>query len=299
MYRRLLREPLVHFLILGAAIFLLSYGLARPGVEPEARIVVTDGKIEQLATGFVRVWHRAPSAEELDGLIDDFVREEFAYREALAMGLDKDDSVIRRRLRQKFEFLTEDTAEATHPTDGTLQAWLDGHPQQFGRQPKAAFRQVFLNVSRRGTVASSDAVALLARLDSTGHEIDASDQGDTTMLPHELPLTSTEDIARIFGEAFAKELARTAPGHWAGPLRSSYGLHLVYVRERTDGSMPPLAEVRDAVLSDWVATRRRQQAEDSYRALRAKYAVVVPSRATERKGESADPGAAPAVVGVR
>lgn len=299
MLKRVLREPLVHFLILGAAVFLLSYALAKPGVVQDGRIVVTSGKIEQLATGFVRVWQRAPSAEELDGLIEDFVREEVLYREALAMGLDKDDSVIRRRLRQKFEFLTEDTADAVHPTDQTLQAWLDGHSEKYRQEPKVAFRQVFVSLSRRGAAASNDALKLLAQLNSAGHEVDASDRGDTTMLPHELPLSSNDEILRIFGSEFARQLARTEPGRWAGPLRSGYGLHLVYVSERTQGALPPLAEVREAVQRDWFAARRRQEADASYQALRAKYAIVVESLATQGRDDAANQGGAPVVAGGR
>jgi hypothetical protein len=299
MLERVLREPLVHFLVLGAAVFLVSYALAKPGVVQDGKIIVTSGRIEQLATGFVRVWQRAPSAEELDGLIEDSVREEVLYREALAMGLDKDDSVIRRRLRQKFEFLTEDTADAVHPTDETLQAWLDSHPEQFSQRPKVAFRQVFVSLARRGAAASNDALKLLAQLNSAGHEVDASDQGDTTMLPHELPLSSNDEILRIFGGEFAQQLARTEPGRWAGPLRSGYGLHLVYVSERTQGAMPPLDDVREVVRRDWFATRRRDEADSNYRALRAKYAIVVESLATQRRDDAANQGAAPVVAGGR
>ena len=274
MLKRLLREPLVHFLILGGMVFLLFHAAARPDALQDGRIIVSGGRIEQLATAYVRTWQRAPSAEELDGLIEDYIRDEVLYREALAMGLDKDDSVIRRRMRQKFEFLTEDAA-AAHPTDQDLQAWLDKHPDKFRLAPKLALRQVYVNVSRRGADATKEAERLLARLTSAGKKVDASDLGDATMLPHELPLSSGDEIGRVFGEGFAKAVAGVEPGRWSGPVKSGYGLHLVYVSERAEGRSRPLAEVRDAVQREWLAARRQETADASYRALRAKYSIVV------------------------
>jgi hypothetical protein len=275
MLKRLLREPLVHFLILGGVVFLLFNAAAKPDAPQDGRIVVTGGRIEQLAVAYARTWQRPPSAEELDGLIEDYVRDEVLYREALAMGLDKDDSVIRRRMRQKFEFLTEDVAAAAHPTDQDLQSWLDKHPEKFRLPPKLALRQVYVNATRRGAGATQEAQRLLALLDGAGKQVDASELGDTTMLPLELPLSSGDEIGRVFGEGFAKAVAGLEPGRWSGPVKSTYGLHLVYVSARVEGRPRPLAEVRDAVQREWLAARRQEVAEASYRALRAKYSIVV------------------------
>lgn len=291
MLKRLLREPLVHFLILGAAVFALFKVAATPGAAPEARIVVTSGKIEQLATAFVRTWQRPPTVEELNGLIEDNVRDEVLYREALAMGLDKDDTVIRRRLRQKYEFLSEDAALAKPPSDQDLQAWLDRHPEKFRVDPKIALRQIYFSVSGRGAAAAKDAETALARLNAAGKKSDASELGDATMLPHELALSSVGEIARVYGDNFAQAVAGMEPGRWSGPVKSGYGLHLVYVIERTQGRLRPLAEVRDEVQREWLTERRKSEADAKYRALRGKYAVVVEGPAVGGAGAHGAAGA--------
>jgi hypothetical protein len=275
MLRRLLREPLVHFLILGAAVFLLFKVTATPSAAPEGRIVVTSGKIEQLATAFVRTWQRPPTVEELNGLIEDHIRDEVLYRAALAMGLDKDDTVIRRRMRLKYEFLAEDTAVATPPSEPELQAWLEKYPDKFRVDPKITFQQIYFNASRRGAGAGKDAEALLARLNATVKNADASDLGDATMLPHELALSSAGEIARVFGDGFAQAVAGMEPGRWSGPVQSAYGMHLVYVSARTEGGLRPLADVRDQVQREWLAAHRKSEADARYHALREKYEVVI------------------------
>ena len=140
--KRLLKEPLLHFILLGTAIFVL-YQFAGDRTEPhDNKIVVTPGKTEQLINGFSRTWQRAPSSAELRDLIEDYVKEEVFYREALAMGLDKDDTIVRRRMRQKFEFLNADTTALTPPRDSDLQAWLEKNPDKFRIEPKVALRQI-------------------------------------------------------------------------------------------------------------------------------------------------------------
>jgi parvulin-like peptidyl-prolyl cis-trans isomerase-like protein len=286
MLKRLLREPLVHFLILGAAVFLLFKVVATPSTSPEGNIVVTSGKIEQLATVFVRTWQRPPTVEELNGLIEDHVRDEVLYREALAMGLDKDDTIIRRRMRQKFEFLTEDVT--TPPSDQELQAWLDKHPDNFRVEPKLALRQIYFNASRRGAGTRKDAELLLTRLNAVGNKTDASELGDATMLPYELAASSIGEIGRVFGDGFAQAVARIEPGRWSGPVQSGYGLHLVYVSVRTEGRLRPLAEVRDEVQREWLTARRKEVADARYRALRERYAVVVEHPMGERGASASE-----------
>ena len=278
--KRLLREPLLHFLLLGTAIFML-FQLAGDRSDPQdGRIVVTPGKIEQLIIGFSRTWQRPPTRAELNGLIEDYIMEEVLYREALAMGLDKDDTIVRRRMRQKFEFLSEDATTLMPPTDQDLQIWLEKHPDKFRIEPKLAFRQVYVNVHRRGEGASKEAAKLLARLDSAVKKADPSTLGDTSLLPQEFPLSSADEIARVFGESFAQQVTAMQPGRWAGPVQSGYGLHLVYVGERTEGRVSPLAEVREAVEREWLSARREEVMRATYRKLREKYAVVVqPSEA--------------------
>jgi hypothetical protein len=286
--RKFLREPLVHFLALGALVFVVFHFAASRSEAPEGRIVVSAGRIEQLATGFTRTWHRPPTRQELDGLVEDHIREEVLYREALAMGLDKDDTIVRRRMRQKLEFLTEDATAAVSPTDQDLQSWLDKHPEKFHAEAKWAFRQVYFSASRRGEGASTAASKALARLNAAGKKTDASGLGDATLLPHELALSGLDEIASTFGDEFARQVPQLEPGRWAGPVQSGYGWHLVYVSERTEGHSRPLVEVREAVQREWLAARRQEIVDSTYSKWREKYAVVMeaPPRPVDAASES-------------
>ena len=275
MIGKFLREPLVHFLALGAVVFLLFHFNANRDAPQEDKIVVNRGKVEHLVTGFSGIWHRPPSQQELDGLVEDYIREEVLYREALAMDLDKDDTIVRRRMRQKIEFLTEDASAVAAPTDQDLQSWLDKHPEEFRIEPAIAFSQVYFNASRRGESASAAASKALAQLNGAGKNIAAPELGDTTMLPHELPLSSVGEVARVFGDEFARQIAQLEPGRWVGPVQSGYGWHLVHVSERTKGRSRLLLEVREAVRREWMAARRKEIADAIYSKMREKYAVVV------------------------
>jgi hypothetical protein len=242
------------------------------------KIFVTFGKIEQLVAGFTRTWHRPPTQQELDGLVDDYIREEVLYREALAMGLDKDDTIVRRRMRQKLEFLTEDATAVVSPTDQDLQTWLETHPDKFRGEPKWAFRQVYFSADRHAEGATAAASKALAKLNGSGKRTDASGVGDATLLPHELALSRRDEIASAFGDEFARQISQFEPEHWAGPVQSAYGWHLVYVSERTEGRSRPLSEVREAVRREWLAARRQEIVDSTYSRWREKYAVVVEGR---------------------
>jgi hypothetical protein len=276
----------MHFLALGALVFLLFHLTTDRGETQDGKIVVTHGKIEQLVTGFSRTWQRLPTQEELDGLVEDSIREEVLYREALAMGLDKDDTIVRRRMRQKLEFLTEDTAAAAPSTDADLQGWLDKHPDKFRVEPTLAFSQVYLNATHAGDNASAAASKVLAQLDSAGESVAAAELGDTTMLPHQFPLSRVDEIASVFGDEFARRVAQLEGGRWIGPIQSGYGWHIVYVSERTEGRPKPLSEVRDAVQRDWLAARRKEIIDATYSKMREKYAVIVEGLAPQADARS-------------
>jgi len=272
---RLLREPLLHFLLLGVAIF-VAYGLVSPrGSDEPDTIVVTSGRVDNLAAGFAALWGRRPTDAELDGLIEDWVREEIATREALALGLDKDDPVIRRRLRQKLEFLSEDAAAPTAPTDADLAAYLQAHPETFFVEPRLTFRQVYLDPQQHRDRIDRDSAQLLARLTQHGEEIDASLSGDTTLLPAALDDVAASEVAKQFGAPFAATLLELPVGRWEGPVESSYGVHLVRVGARTEGHLPELSDVRDAVQSEWENARRQDATATFYRELRERYTVTV------------------------
>jgi len=275
MFKRLIREPLVHFLVLGALLFGWSAWQGGGGGAGSNRIVITPGVVDYLAAGFHRTWRRAPNELELKGLIDEHVKEEIAAREALAMGLDRDDIVIKRRLRQKLEFLLVDDAAAAPPTDAELRAWLEKHPESFRVEPTLAFRQVLLRPERRGASTTADATKLLSKLRAAGPEAATQDLGDASMLPAETPLQPLREVANSFGQEFADALMKLAPGQWSGPVESSFGLHLVLVRERTDGAAADLTTVRPLVEREILAERRKAELQALYERLLSKYAVSI------------------------
>ncbi len=273
--KKLLREPLVHFLAIGAALFLFFQWRGGGSGPTSNRIVLTAGQIEHLAAGFAKVWQRPPTDAELKGLIDDWVREEIAVREAMKAGLDRDDTIIRRRLRQKLEFLAEDFDAAAPPTERELQVWLETHADAFRIEPQMAFRQVYVNANRRGASAEADTHAILARLEKAGPGARIDNLGDPIMLPQENEMAPRSDVARTFGEDFARRLETIASGRWTGPIESGYGLHLVLVKGRVEASVPELAAVRPAVEREFMAERRKQQLAAMYERLLEKYRVVI------------------------
>jgi len=281
--RRVLREPLLHFLLLGAVIF-VAYGLVskRTSGEP-GTIVITRGQVASMVEGFTRAWHRPPTRGELQGLVQERVRDEVYSREAMALGLDKDDTVIRRRLRQKMEFVSDDIAIQTEPSDADLTAYLEAHPDSFRVEQRFTFRQVYLNPERHGENLVPDAERLLARLNRADDEDDASALGDSFLLEHQFAEVPASEVAKQFGEPFAARLGGLAPGRWWGPVESGYGVHLVFVSHRTEGRLPMLAEVRDAVRREWDNERRLKANERFYQELLRRYTVTI---------EAAEPAAA-------
>ena len=274
MVRKVLREPLVHFLALALAIFIIYGALNRSDRVTPDRIVVTQARIEQIATLFARTWQRPPSPSELKGLIDDYVKDEVYYREALELGLEADDTVIRRRLRQKMEFLSDAASETLNPTEAELAEYLNAHADKFAIEPAVAFRQIYFNPERRGDKASDDATNALEVLRSDP-SLDPASVGDATLLPSELPLTSKASISQTFGTNFADEIIRANPGTWAGPFKSSFGLHIVRVSETKPSRMPALAEVREAVERDWASDKRRALADRRFSELLKQYDVTI------------------------
>lgn len=267
---RLLREPLLHFLGIGGLIFLFFGAISGPGSEPVDRIVVGPKHIERLAARFQSVWRRPPTDEERRALIDDFVRGEIYYREALALGLDRDDTVIRRRLRQKMEFLTDTAADLLEPAAGELEAYLASKAQAYRSGPQLAFEQIFL-----GETPGPDSVELSLSALQSDPALDLSALGESTLLPAYLDLSPLNAIDGVFGQGFSERVAELPPGTWAGPVESSYGVHLVLVRESRPARMPPLAEVRDAVLRDWKSAKMLEIRELHYAQLRERYIVEI------------------------
>ena len=283
--KKFLREPLLHFLVLGAAIF-AAYSLVskRSGDEP-GKIAISAGQVAAMAESFAGTWRRPPTREEMEGLIRDRVQEEVYYREAMAIGLDKDDTIIRRRLRQKMEFLTDDVASLAEPTEDDLSAYLNVHADTFRVQQQFTFRHVYLNPERRGESLARDTERLLAQLQQAGDKAEVSELGDSFLLEHRFEAAPVTEIAKQFGEKFATELGKLAPGGWHGPVESGYGVHFVFVSGRTEGRVPALAEVRDAVRREWANARRLEANEKFYEELLKRYVVTIerPKSAEEKR----------------
>ena len=272
MIGRLLREPLVHFLLLAGLIF-TAYGLLAGKIETEETIEVSQAKIEQMASIFARTWQRPPSADEMKGLIDDYVKEEIYVREAIRLGIDKDDTVIRRRLRIKMEFLNDAAAEATPATEADLAAYLAAHPDKFRKPPRIAFEQVYLDAQKRGDAAQGDAAALLISLRKDAAF--SSVAGDPTLLPLSVPLTDRLGIAQLFGDDFASAVIDLPSRGWQGPITSSFGLHVLKVTDRAAGRQPELAEIRQQVEREWLNDRREALADQKLDRLLKHYKVTI------------------------
>ena len=273
--KRILKEPLVHFLVLGALLF-AGYGLLnRNGAPAPGRIVISQGQLASMMESFTRTLQRPPTHEEWEGLIRDRVREEVYCREAMALGLDKDDTVIRRRLRQKMEFISDDIAAQAQPTDAELAAYLQAHADQFRVEQQFTFRQLYLNPANHGTNLVRDAAQLLAKLNQPGGDTGFAAIGDPFMLDNNFSAVPAGEIAKQFGAEFPAKLGRIQPGHWQGPVESGFGVHLVFISERTEGRLPALASVRDAVCREWDNARRLEANEKLYQDLLKRYTVTI------------------------
>lgn len=273
--KRLIREPLLHFLVLGAALFVLYSGVNRNKAPSRDRIVVTAGQLENFSATFARTWQRPPTAEELKGLVDQYVQEEILSREAIKLGLDKSDSVIRRRLQQKMEFVFEDLAATKPPTEAELAEYFAKHQDQFKSEPQFTFRQVFLNPETRGQKLAADASALLTQVRTPGFSGDLDALGDRLLLSAEFKDAPSRRVQADFGKAFATELATLKTGEWTGPIQSGYGAHLVLLESRTEARVPALGEVRAKVERELISSRRQVANQKFLEGLLAKYEVTI------------------------
>ncbi len=268
---KLLREPLLHFAVLGVMLFAL-YGWVNGGASSAPReIVITQGQQDNLWAKFERTWQRPPSADEQKRLVDEWVRDEILYREGQALGLERDDPVVRRLVAQKMEFIA-DSGTQDALGDAELQAWLDANRDKYAIEPRYTLRQVYFDPAQHGARLEADIDAARAEL-ALGRTVD----GDSSLLPAALESAPAFEVERIFGETFAANLKALPMGEWAGPVRSEYGLHLVKIAQREEGRAATLAEVRDAVERDLLRERSMQVKEDFYHKLRANYTVRIES----------------------
>ena len=272
-FSKALREPMVHFLAIGAVLFAANSLIRGPERDaPGEAITVTQGQVNQIAESYRLLSGRMPSRAELNALVDDFITEEISYREAVAMGLDANDTIVRRRMRQKLEFLLEDATASEEPSEAELGAWLADRAEDYRLPERRAVRQVLASADRRGGRASADAQAFLADLRSGA---DPSKVGDPSMLPAAIPLTTEEGVANLFGEDFAASVFAHNGETWFGPVASPFGEHLVLVMETEAGRAAALEDVRDKVRSDLIESRRDQARDDFQAGMRKRYQIRI------------------------
>ena len=268
---RILREPLLHFLLIGALVFAVYGQRPETPATSTGTIEVTPAQVERLAAQFESVWRRAPDAQELEGLVEGFVREEVYYREALALGLDRDDTVIRRRLHLKMQFISEAAAEAMSPDDAVLQEFLDARSDQFAAPERITFRQVFLG--------DEDLDATLTELRAG---TDPARLGRGGLLPGTMEAAVESVVDGTFGTDFFSRVRALAPGDWQGPVASSYGLHLVRLDAFEPAASPVLEDIREQVEAEWRRHEAERLREAGYQTLRARYEVITPEKETTR-----------------
>jgi hypothetical protein len=271
--RAFFREPLLHFLLLAAAIFSLYAAFDdSPAPIAENSIVVTQDEARRLAAGFERVWRRRPTPDELDNVVTQYIREEVYVREALALGLDQGDQVIRRRLQLKMEFLTESGAETVQPDAATLQAHLEANAAQFREPPLIAFEHLLLD----GKTGPEELAAALASLNAGS---DPDTLARPSLLPPSFRLAPPRAIEGTFGAGFFDAIAAFPIGQWAGPVKTGFGQHLVRVTERKDARLLPLAQIRERVEQDWRMQAATALREARFKALLSRYEVIRPDAA--------------------
>ncbi len=260
-----LREPLLHFALIGLAIFAL-YGWRNPVDDDSRTITVTAPRVEALAANWAQAWQRPPTPAEIDALIRDDIKDEIYYREAVRLGLARDDDVVRKRMRNRMEFVATSQAEARVPTDAELQSWMDRDPARYRLPPRLSFDQVYLGGARDG------AAALTAKLRAGA---DPAMLGEHGTLPTAMNGADAEAVGSSFGDGFAAAVAVLPVGQWSGPVESGLGWHLVRLRKITPGQTPTLAIVRQRVENDWRADNRRRAEAAAYQALLDGYTIRI------------------------
>jgi hypothetical protein len=274
-----LREPLLHFVLAGLALFLVHQALnpAAANRDASGRITLTEDDLRQMTIAWQAQGRPLPTAEQMQSLVEARVREEVLYREALALGLDQNDTIVKRRLAQKMEFLAEDVAALRDPTGDELRAWFEKNAARFALSPRASFRHLYFSPDRRGDRARGEAArALLKLAGKSGDWPGASALADPFMFQDRYNDRSFAQLANLFGPPFARAVLDLTPGSWHGPIESGYGWHLVWVDSITPGRVPAFEEVEPDAKAEWVAEQRADAKRKAFEAMRARYEVVLP-----------------------
>ncbi len=277
---KLIREPLVHFLFAGALLFGVYAWLnpSVPGEQSGEAVQIGEGEIVWLRQTFANQWRRDPTPDEMAGLVATLVDEELLAREARAVGLDRNDTIVRRRLAQKMDFLAADTARIVEPEDAQLRGFYEAHDERYRTAAKISFSQIYFNPRDRAD-AEADATAAL-RLTS-GDAATWPADGDRLLLDSAYGDLDRQAVDSLFGPAFAQAIFALPSGAWHGPVMSAFGVHLVKTRDPRPAQLRPFEDVRDAVAADWRRERDIAAHASYMEKLRAKYGVMIAGEAQQ------------------
>jgi peptidyl-prolyl cis-trans isomerase C len=290
--KRWIREPLLHFLVIGALLFAIyAYvNRGRGGFESSKQILITWDELRQMDIYFESQWHRQPTPQELSAMVEDRVREEVLYREALAMGLDKDDEIVKRRMAQKMQFIAEDVAAAHEPSTAELKAWFDKNKEKFALPSRYSFRHRYFSPDQRGKNAHDDAEKALAKIAGQPEDSKlAAAVGDRFMFQDYYGDRTPEAIAKEFGPQFAVSMEKLKPGSWQGPVESGYGWHLVYVDTIIPGRIPAFEEMESDAKTAWLAQQKQVAWAKAYKEMRDRYTVLLPAPPDKQAGQTPTP----------
>jgi hypothetical protein len=271
-FKRIVREPLLHFLLIGAALF-IYYGHHAPGGGDDRQIVISQQLVDDLAEQFRATWTRPPTAAELHTLVDTYVHDEVLYREGMEAGLAREDAVIKRRVRQKIEVMAEEDSEHEVATEADLQAYLAAHAESFTRPAVVSFEQVYFGPPTPAVSRQIEAARTALVNGKT-----AANLGQPTMLPRQVQREDIRVVSRDFGQPFADALVKLPVGAWSGPVTSAFGEHLVRLGALEPAVVPPLTDIRTGVTREWENERRQRAMEASYQRMRANYRVVLEAK---------------------
>jgi peptidyl-prolyl cis-trans isomerase C len=269
----IVREPFFQFVALGALLFAASeYLEARANF---ARIEITRAQIEGITNNYRLQYGASPTAEQLNGLVDQFIKEEVFYHEALRLKLDRDDEIIRRRLVQKYEFLQQDLGTPKDPSEADLRAFYQSHTKNYEIPERLTFSHVFFSIDRDGdNAAKARAEHALAALDGGG-VTRAPDSGDGFPGAFDYAGATPTQVRRAFGSGMlSEEIFKIAPGHWAGPFRSGFGWHLVYVTAHEPAGVAAYDDAQDAVQRDYLDAERGIRNAAALEILKKHFSIV-------------------------
>ena len=267
-FLKLLREPLFLFFFFGFLLFFVYTRISNLVEQKNSQIIVSAEQIELLAETFTKTWNRTPTKDELISQIDNYVMDEIFFKEAVAMGLDKTDQAVKRRMRQLMEMMLDDFA-SVYPSEVQLQNYLSEHPDEFRRDPRISFRHIHFQMGDR-----QKAMDLLAGLQD-GSVRAENYSGSMVMIPDRFTDESRQEIKRLFGDLFTNRIFELDEGIWQGPVESAYGWHLVNTGQRTEGKVPELNEIWDQVEREWSFDMRRRIKEEQYQKMRESYQITI------------------------